>query len=271
MPTVQATGDIIGIPDPEKGKQGVTPYPQGSWSASERYERTEYTAPYVEFLGEYYILNKEGISPVPYSRTDGMSIANPKVDYEQHGNQAWWVRFDKFKYLFVEVLLAEFGKIGSAVFANNKLISQFGIDGTRNYHNYGSGWIPRLMLDFITGAGHLANKNIEWDENGNIIIRGKFESNKAGRRVVITPEARSILLYDAFNRLIGKFETIGDGDNINDDAGSKLELSHYYQGYKISAININSISGRMSFTNYSSNGSIIKRGEYTIDGYKKTV
>lgn len=44
----------------------------------------------------------------------------------------------------------------------------------------------------MDGSGHLASGNILWDVLGNLLISGRFESNKNGNRIVIDPETRSL-------------------------------------------------------------------------------
>ncbi|MFT4224263.1 hypothetical protein [Dysgonomonas sp.] len=43
------------------------------------------------------------------------------------------------------------------------------------------------------------NRNISWDAWGNLLVRGIFESNKDGNRVIIDPQARSIKMISSDN------------------------------------------------------------------------
>lgn len=46
------------------------------------------------------------------------------------------------------------------------------------------------------GSGHVANRNISWDALGNLLVRGIFESNEDGNRIIINPTTRSIKMID---------------------------------------------------------------------------
>ncbi len=48
----------------------------------------------------------------------------------------------------------------------------------------------------VDGSGWLANQNILWDALGNLLLSGKFESNKDGNRIEIDPEDRSLKLIN---------------------------------------------------------------------------
>lgn len=50
---------------------------------------------------------------------------------------------------------------------------------------------------FANGSGWVANQNISWDELGNLLVRGVFESNKDGNRIIIDPSTRSLkMMYN---------------------------------------------------------------------------
>lgn len=46
---------------------------------------------------------------------------------------------------------------------------------------------PNIRLNGDDGSGHLAAGNVAWDALGNLLIRGWFESNNSGNRIVIDP------------------------------------------------------------------------------------
>jgi hypothetical protein len=50
----------------------------------------------------------------------------------------------------------------------------------------------------MDGSGWLANQNILWDALGNLLVSGKFESNKDnGSKIVIDPDTRSFKMLDS--------------------------------------------------------------------------
>lgn len=53
---------------------------------------------------------------------------------------------------------------------------------------------------FANGSGWVANQNISWDELGNLLMRGVFESNKDGNRIIIDPSTRSLKMM--YNNLV---------------------------------------------------------------------
>lgn len=47
----------------------------------------------------------------------------------------------------------------------------------------------------MDGSGHLAKGNVSWDKDGNVIIRGKFESSNDATRIVIDPDTKEFQFY----------------------------------------------------------------------------
>ena len=168
---------------PEDGKDGRIPYPAGTYASGARYSRTSTATPYVEKAGNYYILNvdsAQGIDPV----TD---VAN---------NGKHWLLMDKFAAIFVEMLIANLGKLGSAVFYGDYMYSQYGkrgttvIDTAGNYSaptDAGGDFSPNFIIDFLTGKLRCANAEVkgkvEADEGyiGNMTISGSQFDSKNGK------------------------------------------------------------------------------------------
>jgi hypothetical protein len=204
------------------GPIGPLVYPAGEYNAATKYIRTALSAPMVLDDGQYYVLNKEGT----------FTGIRPKDDYAANGSKATWVLMEYVKYAFVEVLMANFAKLGSAVFYGDVMMSQQGVDhrgaSSSNYQNYNRpvydpdtgqslpGFTPNLLFNFLTGAGHLARKNIEFgadgtvtlkgvksknnafqiDENGDVTIVGKVSTSAGGTRIVIDPDTKSIKMFN---------------------------------------------------------------------------
>ena len=204
------------------GPIGPLVYPAGEYDAATKYIRTSLSAPMVLDDGQYYVLNKEGT----------FTGIRPKDDYAANGSKATWVLMEYVKYAFVEVLMANFAKLASAVFYGDVMMSQQGVDhrgaSSSNYQNYNRpvydpdtgqsspGFTPNLLFNFLTGAGHLARKNIEFgadgtvtlkgvkskndafqiDENGDVTIVGKVSTSAGGTRIEIDPDKKSIVMYN---------------------------------------------------------------------------
>lgn len=204
------------------GPIGPLVYPAGEYDAATKYIRTSLSAPMVLDDGQYYVLNKEGT----------FTGIRPKDDYAANGSKATWVLMEYVKYAFVEVMMANFAKLASAVFYGDVMMSQQGVDhrgaSSSNYQSYNRpvydpdtgqslpGFTPNLLFNFLTGAGHLARKNIEFgadgtvtlkgvksknnafqiDENGDVTIVGKVSTSAGGTRIVIDPDTKSIKMFN---------------------------------------------------------------------------
>lgn len=130
----------------DPGKPGPLVYPAGEYAASTSYTRATLSAPMVLCEGQYYVLNKEGT----------FKGINPKTDYAANGSKATWILMDKFKYAFIEVLMANFAKLASAVFYGDYMFSQQGVNAsgvaTSDYSKFGTNaFTPNLKIDFLKG------------------------------------------------------------------------------------------------------------------------
>ena len=144
-----------GIP----GYQGPIPYPAGAWNSSTTYTRTNLKVPYVIYNGLYYYLR-------PVASIQGGN--DPQTDYAANGSNATWIKIEGMQWLFVEILLAQWAKLGSAIFTDNKLISQYGVlNGSPSYNYTAGGFIPNLLLDFLNGTIKSKDAEIEG------LIKGK--------------------------------------------------------------------------------------------------
>lgn len=107
------------------GPIGPLVYPAGEYDAATKYIRTALSAPMVLDDGQYYVLNKEG----------AFTGIRPKYDYATNGSNATWVLMEYVKYAFVEVLMANFAKLASAVFYGDYMFSMYGTDANDNQLN----------------------------------------------------------------------------------------------------------------------------------------
>lgn len=147
-----------GDPGPQ-GRVGRLPVPYGAYGVQYTvYTCTDVIAPYVLFDGQYYVMNK---NVTWYSATN----PNPKVDYQNNGANATWIYMEKYKAIFVEMLLADFGKIASAIFYGNLMFSQQGkknnvasssyedlhLDSNGNPREQATDFVPNFWINFLTG------------------------------------------------------------------------------------------------------------------------
>lgn len=197
-----------GIPGPS-GKRGMLPYPCGIWDKDVTYVATGTITPYVYYeLGkEYYVLEKVG----------SCVGIDPAEDVAANGSDATWARFDEYKAVFAEILMANFAKLASAVFWGDCMFSQHGVDAYGNkvetlngYKGFSDGTFrPNLLLNFLTGDVDLAGK-----------IKAKSGSQIAG----MTVEGNSLRGIQA---IFGKYNyTVTNNDKdkytIINNIGSQL-------------------------------------------------
>lgn len=112
------------------------------------------------------------------SRIPGNTSVNPKTDVSSANPSGKWKAYQHWPLLSTSILMAQFALLGKAVFKDEYMYSQFGIDAngghTENYRDFGTpAFTPNLMLDFLNGAGHYAKRNIYWDEYGRLYRRSR--------------------------------------------------------------------------------------------------
>lgn len=141
-------------------------YPAGVYDKNTIYECTVKMSPFVEEDGSYYLMNKIGTW---LGTETGLS---PKEDYAQHGNDATWIYMEKYKAVFLEVLFADFAKLGSAVFLEDYMISQYGVDAsgqfTASYQNFDPSklgesncpFTPKTFINWLTGKASFGDVEI---------------------------------------------------------------------------------------------------------------
>lgn len=136
--------------DGKKGDNGRLPVPYGEYSSTTTYTATDTIAPYVLCAGKYYVMNK----------TTSVKGLNPQTDYAANGTKATWILLEGYKAVFVELLMANLGLIGKAVFYNEYQFSQYGRNGSTfvleegKYGvpvDAGGTFVPNLLMNFLTG------------------------------------------------------------------------------------------------------------------------
>ena len=147
--------------DGQKGDAGINrlPVPYGEYSSEVTYTATDLIAPYVLLAGKYYVMNK----------TTSVKGLNPQADYAANGTKATWIYMEHFKAAFVEILMANLGLIGKAVFYGEYQYSQYGKKGSAEVSESGKYDVPidaggtfgpNLLLNFLTGYIRCYNVDI---------------------------------------------------------------------------------------------------------------
>lgn len=171
----------------ETGNTGRILYMAGIYNNNTSYSYTAKSAPIVLENKEYYYIGKEGEGTI--------SGLDPATDYAANGTNATWIKGDSFNFVFSEILFAKFGKLASAVFSGDFMMSQNGKDseGAASsdyesflefdpYQEHNRGFTPNFLINLLTGAfhgcggkamfnadgsGYLAGGSISWDSSGN--------------------------------------------------------------------------------------------------------
>lgn len=132
-------------------KRGPMMFPMGTWDKDVNYTSTDLLTPIVEEDGQYYYMNVEGVS---------LAGTDPKLSA---GNNGIWSIADKFKVIFTDVLFSAFAKLGAAIFDDNYMFSQYGLDAndkdSKDYTSFdgdptahiGNRFAPNFCINFLTG------------------------------------------------------------------------------------------------------------------------
>jgi len=268
---VASTFNVTAAPDDgAKGSRGQLPYPAGEYNLYTDYICTDMVAPYVLYEGIYYVMNQittwvgHGVPS---------NINNPQKDYAINGKKATWIPFENYKAIYVEILMANFAKLASAVFSGDYMFSQQGVDAegnsTSNYEKFNTGtFTPNLLLDFATGLfkGNKVevnggvfknirspNDSFKIDKDGNVEIIGKFLTSSGGTRIEIDPEGNKIVMYNQDNNEVGRISFIEEDWNGGKNYYPKIRLRTYHNDVLNSEMNISSAeitSTDMSGNNY---------------------
>lgn len=139
------------------GRDGLMVYPAGYYNPDVTYTATSETAPVVMYGDNFYVLRRgatyKGSEQASNRNTPADEVANAPV--QNGASTSRWQLFDKFNAIFADIIMADFAKLGSAVFYGDWMISQ---QGTRNgefsneyqYFKDGS-FVPNYSVNFKTG------------------------------------------------------------------------------------------------------------------------
>ena len=179
------------------GKRGQIVYPAGIYDNNTAYVTDENKAPYVLDTtdGYYYVLNA-----IMTWRGSEQGNRTPSQDYAINSGK-YWLKFEGFNAIYAKIGIIANGLVGSAVFNGDWMFSQAGQNSSggpsTQYENfnpsnpYGGAFRPNVAINLKTGevyfgcdktrfgadgSGKLANGNIKWDADGNVIYNGLLAS-----------------------------------------------------------------------------------------------
>ena len=193
--------------DGKDGARGRMLVPYGKYDKSTTYTATDIIAPYVLFQEQYYVMNKNGMW------LGIVNLETPKSDYEKNGDNATWILMPKYKAMYVELLMADFGKIASAIFFADLQFSQHGtIDGVAseeyerilldkdgNIYEGKNNFIPNFWVNFKTGKMHAQQGVFDGDVTTKFVPIEKYADYDESSGYTITDHFKLRL----FNMLMG--------------------------------------------------------------------
>lgn len=121
-----------------------TPFPRSDdWNVENVYKNGEY-------------LKQDNVLYMWTSRVPGNTEISPKEWIEAHQESGLWTPYPYDKLIAAEIALLNFALIGSAVFQDEYMISQQGVDAsgnpTNDFRKFGTEeFTPNLLLNFATG------------------------------------------------------------------------------------------------------------------------
>lgn len=115
----------------------------------------------------------------------------------------------------------------------------------------------------MDGSGHLAKGNISWDDLGNIIVNGKYQSAENGTRFVIDPDDSRLKMFDSNNNKIAEIGFVNGFSFIN-----LIQYDINGDVSNVTSINPSLIntSGVLSMSNVPSSGTGLPLGTVWRDG-----
>lgn len=157
--------------DGKTGKTGLLVVPCGVFNKAVTYRATEGYTPVVmdgrdsQGVAQYFALKEGrtfcGSDPLLHGKWD-----NPNDDYVYGSpDERYWDKFDSFSMIYAEILMADFAKLGWAVFKDEFMFSQGGYksDGTyteEDYRGFPYEFEPNFQIDFRTG--HVIARDMEY-------------------------------------------------------------------------------------------------------------
>jgi hypothetical protein len=227
-----------------------TPFPRSDdWNVENVYKNGEY-------------LKEDNVLYMWTSRVSGNTEISPKEWIEAHPESGLWTPYPYDKLIAAEIALLNFALIGSAVFQDEYMISQQGVDAsgnpTNDFRKFGTEeFTPNLLLDFATGLfeGNTVKvnggifKNIQSpngsfkiDEDGNVEIIGKLLTSINGTRIEIDPNSKSIKMYNQDDNEVGNISFVTEVWNGKINYLPRIKLNRYLDDELISSSSISDSS-----------------------------
>lgn len=170
MPLCTKTGEVKFVM-----KARFISYPAGVYDSGTKYTCTEMAGPFVECNGQFYSMSRVGTW---LGTNEGRT---PQQDYAQYGKSAMWQLMDKYKAIITEMLFADYAKLGSAVFLDDYMFSQYGVNAsgasTNAYQNFNPATLGQSECKFTP------NLYIDWYRGYIEALTGTFKGSIHAKRL----------------------------------------------------------------------------------------
>lgn len=189
-----------------------TPFPRAEdWSSDLLYKNGEY-------------LMQDDVMYMWTSRVSGNTPTDPKTWIQNNPASGLWTPYPYNKLLAAQILFAKFALIGSAVFMDEFMYSQQGVNAsgnpTNDYRGLGTdAFTPNILLDFLNGKANFKDATIKGVIEAISGSIGGFEiaSGRIGKAYNEANPRLGMSLYDSFivfnstkrQALIGTTDSLG--------------------------------------------------------------
>ena len=163
----------------DTGKNGRILYPMGEFSLTDWYEMTDTKTPYVYYNGNYWIFNGNNGEN---SGMTGYDAGEPTT-----GSTIHWIKADKFKAIFAEMAIIDYGKFGSGVFCKDLFFSQYGYIWAKKDQSREAPYVWKYAGE-SSGYYQYLYSNDPYFEQGQVSFRNSANNNKPALSVYTLEE-----------------------------------------------------------------------------------
>lgn len=229
-----------------------TPFPRSEdWNVDNVYKNGEY-------------LKQDNVLYMWTSRVSGNTEISPKEWIKAHQESGLWTPYPYDKLIAAEIALFNFALIGSAVFQDEYMISQQGVDAlgnpTEDYRKFGTNaFTPNLKLNFKTGdcelSGSIRRGMVVFDSEAphQGITKNNIYVCKSDSNTLIT------LFFSSGSRSFGtEFSIINGGSGVV-SIGYIINHIFLFKGKQYSIVKLNNPGDIVEFI-YSPMTAIVTSG-----------
>lgn len=184
---ILATCTISPVVNGQNGGVGPMMYYAGEWQTGVSYVRTAQVVPLVSHGSDQFFY---------YPAKEGTLLNN-----EPSSSNTAWKQQQKVPLLLAQLLMVDFGKIASAVFCGDYMLSQYGkkkdgtaVDGNSTdkdtaYKGFdasnpeGGAFVPNLLINFLTGLIRAVDMQAIGGSFKDIKATGSFSSGEGEKQI----------------------------------------------------------------------------------------